>query len=82
MKQLTHLLLVLCSVWAALALPALKVVQPKLRLGAVIISDNTSSMAPAYKGLLEYLRDPDSPFTNLTLPFSNGLEMSVYCPQG
>lgn len=64
-----------------MALPALKVVQPRLRTGAVVIVDNTASMSDLYKDLLDYLRDPDSPFTTLTLPFSNGLEMAVYSPR-
>ena len=68
-------------VWAAMALPGLKVVQPKLRPGAVVVVDNTISLADFYKDLLEYLRDPNGPFTTLTLPHSNGLEMAVYCPR-
>lgn len=64
-----------------MALPTLKLVQPKMRYGAVVIADNTIKSAQNYKELLDYLRSPDSGFTNLTLPHSNGLEMSVYLPQ-
>lgn len=64
-----------------MALPALKLVQPHMRYGAVVITDNTVGAAEGYKDLLNYMRDPDSGFTNLTLPYSRGLEMSVYLPR-
>ena len=67
-------------VWAPLALPTLKLVQPMFRHGALVLTDNTISSAAAYKDLLAYLRAPDSGFHNLTLPYTNGFEMSVYLP--
>ncbi|KAL2436196.1 hypothetical protein ABEF95_004861 [Exophiala dermatitidis] len=72
--------LLLLDIWSPLALPVLKLVQPKLRRGAVVITDNSIGAAKGYKDLLEYLRAEDSGFTNLTLPYSKGLEMSVYLP--
>lgn len=68
-------------VWSALALPTLKTVQPRLRHGAVVLTDNTISGAEGYKDLLAYMRAPESGFQNQTLPFTNGFEMSVYLPQ-
>ena len=68
-------------VWSALALPTLKTVLPHLRPGAVVLTDNTISGAVGYKDLLAYLRAPENGFRNLTLPFTNGFEMSVYTPQ-
>ncbi|KAK2608856.1 hypothetical protein QQS21_002569 [Conoideocrella luteorostrata] len=72
--------LLLLDIWTPMALPTLQVVQPKMRPGAVVITDNTISSATGYKDLLEYLRGPESPFINLTLPYNNGLEMSIYAP--
>lgn len=63
------------QVWAPLALPALKLVEHKLRLGAVIIIDNSISSAAQYADLLTYLRTPEHGFTSVTIPYSNGLEM-------
>ena len=63
-----------------MTLPALKLVQPHLRHGAVVITDNSISSAKRYEDLLSYMRNPGSGFANLTLPYSNGLEMSVYAP--
>jgi predicted O-methyltransferase YrrM len=64
-----------------MALPSLKLIQPKMRRGAVVLADNTARSPSGYKELLGYLRAPESGFTNLTLPYKNGLEMSVYLPR-
>ncbi|POR39759.1 Methyltransferase domain containing protein [Tolypocladium paradoxum] len=56
------------------------IVQPMMRHGAVVITDNTVGSAEGYEDLLEYLRGPGSNFINLTLPYNKGLEMSVYIP--
>lgn len=69
------------SVWTPMALPTLKLIQPKMRRGAVVLADNTARSPSGYKELLGYLRAPESGFTNLTLPYKNGLEMSVYLPR-
>ncbi|KAL4752277.1 hypothetical protein BDW72DRAFT_202499 [Aspergillus terricola var. indicus] len=73
-------LLLLDSNLSALSLPTLRTVQPYLRHGAVVLTDNTVSGAKGYADLLAYLRDHKNGFRNLTLPFSNGFEMSVYLP--
>jgi len=72
--------LLLIDIWAPMTLPALKLVQPKLRYGAIVIVDNTIESAARYKDLLAYLRAPGSGFLNLTLPYNKGLEMSIYVP--
>jgi predicted O-methyltransferase YrrM len=64
-----------------MALPALKVIQPKLRHGAVIMADNTIKSAAAYRELFDYVDAPDSGFSRSTLPFSGGLDLIVYLPQ-
>lgn len=68
------------SVWTPMALPTLKVIQPKMRHGAVVLADNTVR-TDKYKELLDYLRNPESGFSNLRVPYTNGLEMSVYLPK-
>ncbi|KAF7122910.1 hypothetical protein CNMCM5793_001021 [Aspergillus hiratsukae] len=72
--------MLLLDIWTPMALPALKLVQPKLRYGAVVVTDNTLSSAEGYKELLAYVRAPGSGFSTLTLPYKGGLEMSVYLP--
>ncbi|KAH7400988.1 S-adenosyl-L-methionine-dependent methyltransferase [Phaeosphaeria sp. MPI-PUGE-AT-0046c] len=73
--------LLLLDIWSALALPTLQTVLPRLRHGAVVLTDNTISGAEGYKDLLAYLRAPENGFQNVTLPYTNGFEMSVYLPQ-
>lgn len=63
-----------------MALPTLKVVQPKMRRGAVVITDNTTSASKSYRELLTYLRDPANGFVNVVLPYKGGLEMSIFQP--
>ncbi|KAF9886538.1 hypothetical protein FE257_011309 [Aspergillus nanangensis] len=72
--------LLLLDIWSALALPTLKTVLPSLRPGAVVLTDNTISGAKGYADLLAFLRAPENGFQNMTLPFTNGFEMSVYRP--
>ncbi|GAD95868.1 O-methyltransferase [Paecilomyces variotii No. 5] len=73
--------LLLLDIWAALSLPTLKTVLPRLRSGAVVLTDNTISGAKGYADLLAFLRAPENGFQNMTLPFTNGFEMSVYHPR-
>ncbi|KAI3395353.1 hypothetical protein diail_1409 [Diaporthe ilicicola] len=80
-KDLPEVDLLLLDIWAPLALPTLKIVQPKLRPGAVVIVDNTISGEERYKDLLLHLRDPESGYSNLTLPYHNGLDVCVYHPR-
>ena len=68
-------------VWTPMALPALKLLQPNLRPGAVIIADNTAAAARDYKELFEHTRSPGSPFITSTLPFKGGLDFTVYLPR-
>ncbi|KAI1618937.1 putative O-methyltransferase [Exophiala viscosa] len=72
--------LLLLDIWTPMALPALQLVQPRLRYGAVVIVDNTIGAAKGYRDLLAHMRAPGSGFINLTLPYNKGLEMSVYVP--
>ncbi|KAF2094066.1 hypothetical protein NA57DRAFT_46778 [Rhizodiscina lignyota] len=72
--------LFLLDIWAPMTLPALKLVQPHLRHGAIVIVDNTIASASRYKDLLQHLRAEGSGFLNLTLPYHKGLEMCIYYP--
>ncbi|KAF5390139.1 hypothetical protein D9757_003786 [Collybiopsis confluens] len=73
--------LLLLDIWTPLALPTLKLVQPKLRPGAVVLTDNTQRAAEGYTELLEYFGGFQSGFSSVTLPYSGGFEMTVYNPK-
>jgi hypothetical protein len=62
-----------------MALPALKIIRPHLRHGALVITDNTESVA-RYADFLAYIHEPANGFRTMTTPFSGGLEVSVYLP--
>merc|ERR1711977_710205 len=53
----------------------------RLKRGAVVITDNVSVAKFLYKEFLEYIRRPENGFRPLTIPFSGGLEVSVYLPE-
>ncbi|PGH12978.1 hypothetical protein AJ79_03951 [Helicocarpus griseus UAMH5409] len=72
--------LLLLDIWTPLALPALKIAQPKLRPGALIIADNTTGFRTAYKDFFDYIHVPKSGFKSMTTPFKGGLEVIVYLP--
>lgn len=63
-----------------MALPALKLCQPHMRPGAVILVDNPIRSAEGYKELWEYVRAEGSGFQSLCVPYSHGLELIVYYP--
>ncbi|KAJ9644182.1 hypothetical protein H2204_001533 [Knufia peltigerae] len=73
--------LLLLDIWTPMVLPTLKTVLPRLRHGAVVLADNTISSAKGYEEFLTFVRNPENGFRNMTLPFNNGFEMSVYLPK-
>jgi predicted O-methyltransferase YrrM len=65
----------LMDIWIAMARPALELVMPHLRLGAVVIADNTAQYRSEYAEYFAFLEA--NGFRTVTLPFKGGLEMSV-----
>jgi predicted O-methyltransferase YrrM len=70
----------LVDIWIPMARPALELVTPHLRRGAIVICDNTETYRNDYADYFAYLQRPGSGFRTMTLPFRGGLEMSVFCP--
>jgi predicted O-methyltransferase YrrM len=58
-------------------LPVLKKLQPKLRAGAVVISDNIETFRKELVPFLEYMHSEKSGFASSTLKISDGMELSV-----
>jgi predicted O-methyltransferase YrrM len=71
----------LVDIWIPMARPALELVTPHLRRGAIVICDNTAAFRNEYADFFAYLHRPGSGFRTMTLPFRDGLEMSVFCPE-
>ena len=70
---------VLVDIWIAMARPALELVAPYLRPGAIVVCDNTAIYRGQYADYFAFLEDPANGFRTMTLPFDGGLEFSVRC---
>ena len=70
---------VLMDIWTEMARPAIELIGPHLRTGAVVIADNTSQFAAAYADYFAYLEAPANRLRTQTLPFAGGLEFTVRC---
>ncbi|HUB15395.1 MAG TPA: class I SAM-dependent methyltransferase [Acetobacteraceae bacterium] len=69
----------LADIWTPMARPALELVAPHLRPGAMVVCDNTAQHRAAYADYFAFLEDPANGFRTMTLPFGGGLELSVRC---
>ena len=70
----------LMDIWISMARPALELVSPHLRPGAMVVTDNTRQHRQTYADYFAFLNDPANRFRTMTLPFDGGLELSVRCP--
>jgi predicted O-methyltransferase YrrM len=59
-------------------LPVLKLLEPKLRPGAVVLSDNIHSFRKEVAPFLAYLQSPGNGFATSTLGLSDGMEFSIF----
>lgn len=66
----------LIDIWEV-ALPALKLVSPHLRSGAIVACDNTAIRPAYYREYFEFVRDPVNRFATMTVPFDGGFEVTV-----
>jgi predicted O-methyltransferase YrrM len=68
---------VLIDIWTPMARPALSLIAPHLREGAVIICDNSIQFREAYREYFDFVHDPRNGLRTMTLPFEGGLEFTV-----
>ena len=66
----------LVDIWDV-ALPALERVSPSLRLGAIVVTDNTAVDSGEYSDYFEFVNDPKNRFRTMTVPFKGGFELTV-----
>jgi predicted O-methyltransferase YrrM len=67
----------LVDIWIPMARPALELVTPHLRPGAIVICDNTGRYRSEYADYFAFLEA--NGFRTMTLPFDGGLELSLRC---
>jgi hypothetical protein len=60
-----------------MVVPALSLIGPHLRAGAMIVADNTESSRRGYGAFFAWLADPENRMQHMTLPFPGGLEVCV-----
>ena len=69
---------VLFDIWNHVVRPVLDILLPRLRAGAVLITDGMKgNSADGYAELHEVLEDPAHNFKTMALPFRGGLGMSI-----
>ncbi|OLT09213.1 hypothetical protein BJF78_31260 [Pseudonocardia sp. CNS-139] len=68
---------VLVDIWIPMALPALELLTPALRPGALVVCDNVVAGRSEYAGYLDLVRRPGGPFRSVTLAAGGGLEVSL-----
>jgi len=69
----------LVDIWIAMARPALELVAPHLKRGAIVVCDNTERYRGEYADYFAFLENPANGFRTMTLPFDGGFELSVRC---
>lgn len=69
---------VLLDIWVPVALPALQLLAPRLRPGAMVFCYNVTRFRREYRDYLTFVRDPANGFHSVTLPQGGGVELSVW----
>ena len=67
---------VLLDGWKNLYLPVLRLLEPRLTAGALVLADDTISMAAEMPDYLGYVRDPAHGYLSVSIPESDGLEIT------
>ena len=61
-----------------LYLPVLRLLQPRLRPGAVVLADNIHTFRRSLRPYVEYVQSPSGGFVSTTLSMGHGFEYSVF----
>ena len=67
----------LIDIWIPMARPALTCVAPRMRVGSMVVCDNTARFRKAFRDYFDFLNDPVNGFVTMTIPYAGGLELSV-----
>jgi predicted O-methyltransferase YrrM len=63
--------------WKDLYLPMLKLLEPKLRPGALVLADDTKPFRRRLAAYLHYVRSPENGYLSVDLPLGDGLEVTM-----
>lgn len=67
--------------WKDLYLPVLRLLEPRLRPGALVVADDLNVMPKAIQPYLDHVRDPANGFVSVTIPLDDHLELSQWTKQ-
>ncbi|SDM54982.1 O-methyltransferase [Allokutzneria albata] len=65
---------VLLDGWKDLCLPVLRLLEPRLAPGTLVVADDVD--LPALRPYLDYVRDPRNGYESVTFPVEDGMEIS------
>ena len=63
--------------WKNLYLPCLKLLEPKLKSGALVIGDDIDLFPDALKPYLDYVRDAKGGYVSVKVPIGDAMELST-----
>jgi predicted O-methyltransferase YrrM len=69
--------LVLMDGWANLAIEVLRLLDPCIRSGGIVLSDNIGTFKEDLKSYVEFLQDPANGYRSTTLNLKGGTEFSI-----
>jgi predicted O-methyltransferase YrrM len=69
--------LVLLDGWKELYLPVLRLLEPRLRPGTVVLADNIRTFRRSLAPYVDYVQSGRSGYRSVTLPLKDGFEYSV-----
>jgi predicted O-methyltransferase YrrM len=68
--------LVLLDGWKDLCLPVLRLLEPRLASGALLVADDIDQ--PSMTDYLDYVRDPANGYVTVAFPVEDGMEISCF----
>jgi predicted O-methyltransferase YrrM len=71
---------VLLDGWKDLCLPVLRLLEPRLAIGALIVAADIN--LPSLSQYLDYVRHPGSGYTSVAFPVEDGMEISCWTTNG
>jgi predicted O-methyltransferase YrrM len=69
--------LLLLDGWKDAYLPVVKLVEPRLRAGSVVIADDLDIFPEVHKPYLEYVRSSENGYFSLEIPIGDRIELSL-----
>ncbi|AFY30707.1 O-methyltransferase [Calothrix sp. PCC 7507] len=69
--------MVLIDGWANLALDIITILNPLIRIGGIIVSDNVNTFKGKLKPYVDFLQNPDNGYCSSTINLKGGTELSV-----